>query len=255
MPELQLPLDPSNPGLFYACCGLFELYEAIEPGGTALFVTGGRQRRRAEFRLRTKSNVTLEQLIAELRKCEFEALEHAQPTIAPARFRWFGHDVILNWWLDDENVDKRPLKPWGGQQTGVGVLQALTAALPERISGEHLFDLAQYTTTRLGVDPRSAWNKLDCGYSPNEREVKEARSAPAVDLLAAIGLQGFRPGRDNRHFVYALWRMDLPRVVARAAAAGALRDMPRREYEFLLLDRGQGYKAFGFGKERQRTSK
>lgn len=250
MPELRVSIDPANPGHLYACCGLFELYEIIEPGGTASFETGGRQPRRAEFRLQSKSTLTFEQFLPELRRCEFEALEHAPPTIGPVRFRWFGNDMVLNWWLDEKNVDKHPLKPWGGQQTGVGVLKALTAALPEQIPAEHLFDLVRYTTTRLGVDPRSAWNKLDCGYSPNERNVKEARSAPIVDLPAAIGLQGFRPGRDNRLFVYVLWHMQLPRVIARAAAAGALKDIRRKEYEFLLLDRGQGYKAFDFANER-----
>ena len=27
MPELRIPFDPCNPGQFYACCGLIELFE------------------------------------------------------------------------------------------------------------------------------------------------------------------------------------------------------------------------------------
>lgn len=255
MPEIRIPIDPTNPGHVYACCGLFELFELAKPGGRALFALDPRQPRRAEFNLQPSGGLDLEQILTALRACEFTAVEHDQPTIAPARFRWFNREVVLNWWLNDENSDKNPLKPWGGQQTGVGILQALKAALPKQLSAAHIFDLVEFTTTRLGVDPRSTWNKLDCGYSPNERDVKEARSAPIVDLLAAIGLQGFRPCKLNRRFIYALWGLPLPRAVARAAAAGALKSVPGKEYAFALLDRGQGYKAFDFAKERQGNSR
>lgn len=254
MTELRIPMDPINPGQFYACCGVFELYELYARGGLASFETDPRSPRQACFRLDTPSGVGLDRLMAELRACEFAALDHSERTIAPVRFRWAGRDVVLNWWLNDANTDKHPLKPWAGNQKSAGLFGKLVDALPTEASGGALMKLSVYTTSRLGVDPRSAWNKLDCGYSPNERDVKESQTAPAVDLLAAIGLQGFRPERKRpgAPFRYAVWSAPLPRVVARLAAAGEWAGAPRTIYEFRLLDRGQGYKAFDFADRTER---
>ena len=255
MPETRVPIDPANPGHFFACCGLFELLETIAPGGTAHFASDGQRPRRAEFVVQSAASLSTNDLLAELRKCQFKACDHPVPKIAPATVRWFDHDITLNWWLDDRNVDKHVLKPWGGPQSGVGVLQALAAALPRQTPSSALFNLSAYITTRLGVDPRSTWNRLDCGYSPNNRNVEEALSAPVVDLLAGFGLQGFRPRQDNGSFVYALWWAPLPRAVARAAAAGALQVVPQTQYQFRLLHRSRGSKAFDFAEERQGNSR
>jgi CRISPR-associated protein Csb3 len=102
--------------------------------------------------------------------------------------------------------------------------------------------------TRFGIDPRSAWNALDMGYSPNEHS-QDTATFPVVELLGAIGLQGFRPDAGRRESVrYHLWRIWLPRVPARKAAIFPWPGLAAASYEFSIAKRGQSYKFFTFAK-------
>src|ERR1019366_5799654 len=47
--ELRVPMDPLNPGQFFACCGLFELMAKAAPRACAHFVADEARPRRAEF--------------------------------------------------------------------------------------------------------------------------------------------------------------------------------------------------------------
>jgi CRISPR-associated protein Csx14 len=251
-------MDPTNPGQFYACCGLFELYEMYESGGLTWFERDRRMPRRAEFVLSAPAAGGVSRVLMDLRSCEFRPIQYENPKIAPVRFGWAAREMILDWWLTDDYTRDNPLKLWAGNQSSAMLMQRLVAAIPSDCSVSMLFELAQYTTTRLGVDPRSTWSKLDCGYSPNERDVKKAHTAPVVDLLAAVGLEGFRPGRERKdgmsEYVYALWGDRLPRAVARAAAVGLWPGITQAVYRFRLVDRGS-YMGFDFAKERQDESR
>ena len=63
---------------------------------------------------------------------------------------------------------------------------------------------------RFGFDPGPAWNALDVGFSLNEHGV-EVESSPATELLAAVGLQRFRPvmNDDRDGFDYFTWHSPL----------------------------------------------
>ena len=96
---------------------------------------------------------------------------------------------------------------------------------------------------RFGLDPRSAWNALDFGSSPNTQN-RDAYTYPAAEMLAAIGLQGFRPTANGRRsFSYRMWEQPLPLVPARAAVAGALICVSR-EYAFEVKRRSGSYRCF-----------
>ena len=244
MTEHRIPIDPRNPGLYFACCGLFEIAELLAPGGLAWFEDNGRV-----FVLATDAALPPE--LPALREqtpeeqTRFEKLKAIQPltlTIA-------GCETRLNWWLNDTETDKSPLKTWGGQQTSRRVLSEVLGLLDPVDQVAAMFDYAKYTTTRFGVDGRSAWEPIDLGYSPNDITRKEARTYPWVEVLAVVGLQGFRPSGHRRQRDYATWLVPLPLATARAASAAPWSGLAAKRFRFEVMSRGQGYKTFAFAKE------
>jgi CRISPR-associated protein Csb3 len=122
----------------------------------------------------------------------------------------------------------------------------LLSAIDPTTDARGLFQVPRMMKTRFGVDPRSAWNSLDLGYSPNEHN-QDATTYPVVEILGAIGLQGFRPNSQTRStVVYSLWKDWLSRVPARRAATIGWPGLSRSSYQFSIEKRGQSYKFFTF---------
>ena len=241
MAEHRVPIDPRNPGQFFACCGLFENSELHAPGGEAWFEDGG-----SVFCLETEAPFPPPR--PELESLSAESEARYDKTTEPLVVRVADKPFRLNWWLNPTETDKSPLKTWGGQQTPRRVLGEVLELLPDAAGVERLFNASVYTTTRFGVDARSAWEPLDLGYSPNDVTRKEARTYPWIEALAVLGLQGFRPAGLRRRFRYAVWFHHLPAGPARAACAAPWPGLPGETFEFEVKSRGQGYKTFAFAK-------
>lgn len=97
------------------------------------------------------------------------------------------------------------------------------------------FDVVTPMGGSFNFDPRGAWTAIDAGYSPNTQKDGIAAS-PAVEILAAIGLEHARPDQyEPRKVRYAVWGQPLPPMLARAALAGADLKVPMRRFEFELL--------------------
>jgi CRISPR-associated protein Csx14 len=145
----------------------------------------------------------------------------------------------------------KPWNFWSGQQTSEGIWKGLRTELITQMVGlsptqlESLFEQRLFQKGRFGFDPGPAWNALDTGFSPNEQGL-EVESSPAVELLAAVGLQRFRPimNEDRDGFDYFTWHNALPPSVAAAAMAGGLPQQSLR-YRAVIVGRGQ-YGALGF---------
>ena len=100
---------------------------------------------------------------------------------------------------------------------------------------------------RFGLDPRSAWTPLDFGSSPNIQD-RDVYTYPVTELLAAVGLQGFRLRQvAPREYAYWLWHVPLPLVAARAASGGALKEMCGPAFRFQIVKRNKSYSAFTYG--------
>lgn len=243
MPEYRLTLDPHNPGQFFACCGLFELSELVAPGGEAWFADEGR-----EFAVSTDAPVPPQELTLVPREGEPGDL-----TLEPLELATRGHTLTLNWWLNDTLSDKSAFKSWGGrQEPRKHLLGPLLARLGSGVSASSMLSASAYTTERFGFDPRSAWDALTVGYAPNDerrKADKQALTFPWVEVLAAVGLQGFRPqpvAERRFRYRYAAWFVPLALAPARAAFAAPWRGLPSRRFEFPIVVRGQGYKTFLF---------
>jgi CRISPR-associated protein Csx14 len=261
-PSIAVSVEPTNPGQFFACCGLLELADRLRQGAEGWFVDGGR-----EFRIVCADAlpVILAVLVMDsptaIERLECNGLDVA-PIIAPLALSFDGGattGLVLDAWTRIAHVKgaaqviaNPPWNFWSGQQTSMGIWLGLRAKLVsqlDQIASHGLTDLLSRRLLqkgRFGFDPGPAWNPLDVGFSPNEHNM-EVESSPATELLAAVGLQRFRPvmhdGRDG--FDYFSWHSPYPPSVAAAAMAGAIRDRCTVRYRATVTDRGQ-YAALSF---------
>jgi CRISPR-associated protein Csx14 len=255
MDELRIPLDPVNPGQFFACCGLFDLLAGEGQDVFGRYEASESTPRQATFVIEGSTR-PLGSVLSMLRQAESESVKPAdredmKESVFPVALRSGERGWSLDWWLDEFRDKTTQLKCWAGQvKSGNLVSELLTLIEPE--SGEHsLFTVSAMSKAKFGIDPRSAWNALDFGYSPNAHN-KDAATYPAVEVLGCIGLQAFRPVLKNRVVPYCLWTESLPLTVARLAAFRPWPGLPRFEYEFSIGKRGQSYKFFGFAQFRGR---
>lgn len=263
MPDVQIKLDPCNPGQFYACCGLIELFELKGAYTLSRFELDPLLPHKARLTVATEVKMDAAQVVAALADAKCEAINRtvqrsgkrdttgastsaAKDSTAPLEVLLERHRIILDWWLDkfwDENSN---LKLWAGNQNSSQIFAKFCRLLSRGLDPEELLDSSAMAQGQFGVDPRSAWNALDLGYSPNEHKNKAVRTYPVVEILAAIGLQGFRPkGNRSTGLGYCLWLSALPMAVARTASVQPWSALPQASYAFSLEQRGS-YKNFSF---------
>ncbi len=264
MPEVHINLDPCNPGHFYACCGLIELLELQGAQTRSHFVPDRLLAHKATFVVATDVGFDLAHNVALLAKAKSEIVPRCNVTLskrsegeteaagpktkdstAPLSVHFPDRTITLDWWLDEFWSDSSDLKLWAGNQSSLQIWAKLCELVPAKAEPATIFQAADMAKGRFGVDPRSAWEALDLGYSPNEQK-HSVRTYPAVEILAAIGLQGFRPkGTRRTGLGYCLWLASLPATVARTACMEPWDSLPSVVYDFRLEGRGS-YKYFNF---------
>ncbi|MBM4091648.1 MAG: hypothetical protein FJ276_19805 [Planctomycetes bacterium] len=256
--SIRICVDPSNPGQFFACCGLLELADRFWPISEGWFDKG-------VFHVACKGG--LDSLLANLVRDppeEVTKLENGlpvKPLIAPLRFSFDDsatQGLTLDAWMTIKldrgqtvTAANPPWNFWSGQQTTFRIWQDLRSTLANLLPAfpdshfEDLFSQLVPLSGRFGFDPTAAWNALDVGFSPNEQKINVASSA-AVELLAAVGIQRFRPNMagDRQSFEYSTWGQPLPPSIASAAVAGAVSMPPTKCYRGQVVVRGS-YAALG----------
>jgi hypothetical protein len=203
-PSIRVNVDPTNPGQFFACCGLLELADRLWPGAEGWFEDKNFCIECGET-LRDLLSILIMDPPTEITRLECNGLE-VKPIIAPLAFSFDGGSTVaitLDGWMRIERVKgvpsaiaNQPWNFWSGQQTSQGIWLGLREELAnqlaqiEHMNIQNLFNLRLFQKGRFGFDPGPAWNALDVGFSPNEQGL-EVESSPAVELLAAVGLQRF----------------------------------------------------------------
>lgn len=260
-PSICINVDVTNPGQFFACCGLLELADRLWPGAEGWFEN-------KQFMVDCKGD--LKELLSimimdqpnEITIIEANGLI-VKPIIAPLIFTFNGGsttDLLLDSWMKIQilkgqgpsAIANTPWNFWSGQQTSFGIWTNLRIELSTQLNNlkpddlKDLFNQCVFQKGRFGFDPGPAWNPLDVGFSPNEQGI-EVQSSAAVELLAAIGLQRFRPIvlQNRESFEYLIWNHPLPPLVAASAISGALADNSSVRYRSCIVSRGQ-YSALGF---------
>jgi CRISPR-associated protein Csx14 len=253
-PSIRINVDVTNPGQFFACCGLLELADRLWPGAEGWFEEG-------RFCVACGGTLlqALSALIAspaeEILKIACNGLE-VRPLIAPLSIKVSDAPLchlILDAWTTIRSqkgavavVANPPWNFWSGQQTSLSIWTGLRTTFeaqlknPQRDENEGLLSQRVFQKGRFGFDPGPAWNALDVGFSPNEHTL-EVESSAAVELLAAVGIQRFRPvvSDDRESFDYATWSHPLMPSVASAAVSGGLPSHLSERFRGYVVSRGQ----------------
>lgn len=261
-PSITVNVDVTNPGQFFACCGLLELADRLWPSAEGWFNDG-------YFMLAANSSdATVLQVANRLRRCELEPDDtDSDEKTCPLRLREEASaingnkplSILLDWWLDNVGVGDS-LKTWAGQQKVTVISRAMLHSAT--IDGQadstwlnhgrpaHLPKSPTKIVEPFCFDARRFAHALDTGFSLDTQGA-ETIAHPAVELLCLIGLQRFRPQQSSKskwHFEYWTWMWPLCPTVAAAVVCGAAPVSDLQGYRFALRfrDNQKRYKAFGF---------
>ena len=242
-----ISVDVTNPGQFYACCGLLELATTLHPDGEVTGHFEGDQ-----FHLSLPPAGVIDALRGGT--VEVEPLPEGSARIrgGEAHKNWpmrVCGVLVLDWWLDETSGD---FKTWAGGMSAPLTTVALHESLRAAELGERPFDAtARSSAAAFCFDCRMGGDAVDLGGADTDLP---RLKYPAVDLLAFVGLQRFRPGDVSRRVKrYATWAAPLPAATAAAVACGAVPPLAERAYRFPLRPRDASfrYKSFGRGRTRR----
>jgi CRISPR-associated protein Csb3 len=276
-PSIRVNVDPTNPGQFFACCGLLEIAERLWSGVEGWFSGDGKEfciagagelselldtlvgchltntmrvDQHARFQeISSWSVAARKKAGAEDEGKELEKLLREAPIVIEAPF-----NITLDWFTDDYAGGSR-FKTWAGRQSVLDISTSMKDALkPKAWRNEACL---KFSVTRCGLpfnfdsDLGGQGGAIDVGFSfdPLAGSVLtriESSARPALELLAFIGLQRFRPAevKGENRFLYTAWNRPLPIQVAMPAACGALPIAGANQYQFRLLYRTKYLKSF-----------
>jgi CRISPR-associated protein Csx14 len=268
-PTVRVNVDLTNPGQFFACCGVFELAERLWPGAEvcgAFLAT--------EFGLWTDSrDCTLGQIIDVFVKAGVQKLDDsaASPLHLDEPF-----NLRLDWWQKLEGPNKTRvdlgggdhLKTWAGKQCGPSIFCLMKDACkgidplklldePKAVYEKNDGKDKKKTTSPFYFDARRDETSLDVGFSADEQDMS-VMAYPAVESLALVGLQRFRPAVNgdgsSRSFLYTAWAEPLPLAAAMAAASGLIPVRSYGTFRFTKPSRGGEYLTTFSRATRERSS-
>jgi CRISPR-associated protein Csb3 len=232
--SFEVRVDVTNPGQFFACCGLLELASRLDPSARGQFVQNVFAVDAARDLGDIIGALAREPLIQVVDDDETSSPIHIPPP--------FG--LRLDWWKD-EATGGRELKVWAGSMQSLRIARAMLSAIRDpKLHDASLLDhgLVVYDPDNPAkkvepfyFDARRAPNahSRDIGFSPNDLELTTT-AFPAVEALCLVGLQRFRPTRtqQRRVFDYQTWGSPLPAAIAAAVACRAVSLPHVRTYRF-----------------------
>lgn len=267
MAESRISVDLFNPGQVFACLGFLEAAETLlgeveggfdwsdegnvgfmlrargeaEPVKTVLEFLAG-----AKVSVITPAGSNLDTAKWEVPVVRvpgdvFPFPEPDSPDTLPARLEGAdGRCLTIEYWGDATGRDS--VKFWAGAGGYPGAALANDALDLVRqdllTAGTAVFDLAAPQSSSFRFDWRRDYVALGVGFSPNEHARITMQGYPAVELLAAIGMQNARPARPDRWdpltYRYAVLAGCLPPLLLRAALGTAEVPFPRRVFRMRL---------------------
>jgi CRISPR-associated protein Csx14 len=258
-PSISVNVDVTNPGQFFACCGLLELADRLWPGAEGWF-EGITFCLAGDF-----AGSSADQMLATLLHCpEFlpevtkkSSLGGSTLKLLPFTLTFPSSVLRIDWWRDEtrppgkgsaETCARGEFKTWAGNQSPQQIIYDQLLPAMRRIvesSTPNWFSVRVPLSGRFGFDHTAAVEAIDAGWSPDKLELPVATS-PAVELLAMIGLQRFRPAtcKSRFQFAYSTWRDPATALIAALKASCALSDTLAQRFTFGIGTRGD-YRFFG----------
>ena len=278
--NITIPVDLTNPGQFFACCGLLELASRIDENALGWFDG-------PKYCVTTLAGDVLDKFFnctvevdTSYRSADTDDTEEKETDdgddphrgrILPMRLGPPFH-LLLNWWTDGE-AEGQKLKLWTAGQRVTDLLLGHHKKKKKRAKGkpdetikvytpstrEHFADVFKkhpndWLRKAVLIDSPAAFsfdsrlsrnNALDLGHFTQST----LAFSPAIDVLCLVGFQRFRPQMIevwNRNR-YCTWAEPLPVLVAPMAALGLLPSSVDQYFEFPIKARdSQGrFKLFG----------
>ena len=234
-PNIRVNVDVTNPGQFFACCGLLELADRLWNGAEGWFDD-------KQFCIACEG--TLQELITQASRAELIQLDPDNKTSSPICIAHPFHNFRLDWWQDDRAGGKE-LKVWAGTMESTRIARAMQyAMLDERFGSPDLFDFGVVTR-----DPEDPLKKVepfyfdarrcpnahsrDIGFAPNDLRMTTT-AFPAVEFFCLVGLQRGLPAKTDepRVFDYFLWQHPLLPSLLPWAVSGLFLQTAKRGFRF-----------------------
>lgn len=239
--HISVRVDPTNPGQFFACCGLLELADRLWGGSESWFDNSA-------FYLRPltpiKRPVSIGDLVRTIAETALQPIDPANETSSPILIG-APFNLRLDWW-EDERAGGAQLKVWAGSMRGLRIARAMQTVLAceEEAQTASLLDYGVVVrdpdqpdnkVEPFYFDARRGSNALpiDIGFSPDSLQMTNI-AYPAVEFLCLVGLQRFRPVQtaNRRVFEYQTWSLPLAASIAPVAIAGMILDSGARAFQF-----------------------
>lgn len=236
-PNIRVKVDVTNPGQFFACCGLLELADRLWPGAEGWFSED-----EGEFFISTSGK--LNELIDSIAIADLSEVRQDDPYSTPFIIGFPFRPLLIDWWEIDMTGAK-DLKVWAGTMESFGIAQAMQHAMKNHdFHQSDLFNVGMVVTVPQDktkkkepyyFDARRAPNahSRDIGFSPNTLGMISI-THPAVELLCIIGLQVARPNftSESRIYDYFTWHIPILPNLLMAVSTGFTRDAKFRTYRF-----------------------
>jgi len=279
-PEIRLRVDPTNPGQFFACCGLLELANQLWGESAGFFnedaklflikapdkiqdadiaklieaivichITNTMNDNELKH-LENLSKMSRKEIsklpILEAEKKQLEEMWRVAPILFHEPF-----DLRVDWFLDDR-CGGNAFKTWAGQQSVLDIASNMKRLVQEcdfsRISHEDLLFWTKNSDSvpfNFDSDLGGVGSDLDIGFSFDPLKI-HVQIRPIIEILSFIGLQRFRPVFDEAKncYRYSIWFTPLIPEIASVAACGLLGLRNSKILEFRLLYRTKYLKSF-----------
>lgn len=271
--NICIPVDLTNPGQFFACCGLLELADRLWPGAEAWFEQSGEDffclrcegtlrdllKTLAESSLQSSlSDDGLKRLASLLSAAKDSLTESDLADKERLRAMWQRErlhlstpfDLWLDWWWDEASGVKI-LKTWAAKQLVLEIARPMLTAITvlhqsEAFSSNVLSAKCKLSRLPFYFDAANNTQQTPRDYGVAPAEVKQAPSdRPIVELLTFLALQRFRPYRQRESDLvcYAVWSVPLPPTVAAAVMSNSIVLPHERCFGFRMLYRTDYMKA------------
>lgn len=274
-PTIRIDVDVTNPGQFFACCGLLELADRLWPGAEGWF-----EESLLQFCVVTDfAGASAEQFLQELSRCELtntmpvESLQRyeqlksmsskersSEQTAEKKEFdkQWRELPLVLGTpfnltldWFRDGRAGGSRFKTWAGQQSVYNIAQDMLRPISEGKYNQ--LPVLEWLTHPCGLsvdfnfDSESSIQSsaLDVGFVLDPLGMGSV-TRPLLHFLAFVGLQRFRAFAvtSANAYTYIPWTIPLLPSVAATVASSVVTLPKQRTLTFPLLYRTKYLKSF-----------
>ncbi|MGB7159209.1 MAG: hypothetical protein WBD40_14165 [Tepidisphaeraceae bacterium] len=271
---LSIDVELTNPGQFFACCGVLELASRLNDQAVGWFADG-------QFSILNAPQDVVERFL----DCEIyeakQSVKSMEEEDKKSSLRIGSpFNLTLDWWREHENPDSgavdAKLKTWSAGMKVSDVFDATYESKVKKGATTTTYNgLRGWMSQAVRASPtgwlRDAFpinspkafnydsrlsrnNALDLGHTSGA----VFAFSPAIDVLALVGLQRFRPKvlKIWTRNLYFTWRIPLPVDLAAVAAQGVVPQLIDSEFEFAMVRRDSkgNYKLVGHAQPVRRSN-